>query len=252
VPGKRDRVFHGAASAAFERDIYGSTKGDVRLAVLWRDLLAEVPPLGKRRRLRVIDVGGGMGQVAARIAGLGHDVTLCDPSSAMLRRARATMRAASVEDVRFVHATLQDARKAVDGQFDVVLCHAVLEWLAEPRRALPRLVALLKPAGYLSLLFYNRNAVLLKRAFAGDFTPEDRRAANGPWPLDLDDVRSWAARAGLRVVSSSGIRIFHDHVSKPVARGKRLERLIKLEASYRKREPFASIAQHVHLICRRR
>lgn len=249
---KRDTVFDSAAGEAFARDVYGSTKGAVRLHVLWQDLLTEIPPLNKRRKLRVIDAGGGMGQIAARIAALGHDVTLCEPSPAMLRKAHATMRKAGVDGVRFVQTALQDVRNEVDGQFDVVLCHAVLEWLAEPRKALRPLVSLMKRDGYLSLLFYNRNAALLKRALAGDFRLDDRRAPNEPQPLDPDEVRSWAGRAGLCIVSTSGIRIFHDHLSQPIRRGKKLRQLIELETAYRKREPFASIAQHVHLVCRRR
>jgi S-adenosylmethionine-dependent methyltransferase len=254
MPGKQGTVFDGAAGDMFAREVYGSTKGDVRLHVLWQDLLTEIPALERRRKLRVIDIGGGMGQIAARVAALGHDVTLCDASPAMLRKARATMRRAGADDVRFVHATLQDARGAVDGRFEVVLCHAVLEWLVEPRRALRHLASLMTGDGYLSLLFYNRNAALLKRALAGDFAGvlAERPQRGGPAPLDPDEVRSWAASAGLRLQSASGVRIFHDHLSRLVGRGKRLERLIELETAYRKREPFASIAQHVHFVCRRR
>jgi S-adenosylmethionine-dependent methyltransferase len=47
--------------------------------------------------------------------------------------------------------------------FDVIICHAVLEWLADPQDALGRLSGLLKADGLLSLMFYNRNASLLKR-----------------------------------------------------------------------------------------
>ncbi len=248
----QDIVFDRETAEAFGRDIYGSTKGYVRLHVLWQDLLYAVPAISRHQSMRVVDVGGGMGQFALRLAPLVRDVTLCEPSEAMLRKARKMMHQAGVENVQFVQAKLQGLRKKVDLQFDLVLCHAVLEWLADPHSAVRVLAAMMKRNGYLSLLFYNRNAAVLKRAFAGNFSPEKAAARIRPHALDPDDVREWVRRAALRVVSTSGIRIFHDHLASPVKRGGQLRRLVDMEIAFRQREPFASIAQHVHLVCRKR
>ena len=56
-----------------------------------------------------------------------------------------------------------------DEEFDLVLCHAVLEWLDDPKSAVGDVALLVKQRGHLSLMFYNRFASLLKRTFAGDF-----------------------------------------------------------------------------------
>ena len=43
-----------------------------------------------------------------------------------------------------------------------MLCHAVLEWLAEPHAILPVLHQLCAPGGWLSLAFYNRDALIYR------------------------------------------------------------------------------------------
>ena len=49
--------------AVFEADVYGSSKGYVRLEVLWEDLITEVP-LVALGGLSVLDAGGGAGRIA--------------------------------------------------------------------------------------------------------------------------------------------------------------------------------------------
>ena len=93
----KDTVFDENASEAFLREIYSTTKGTVRLHVLWQDLLAEIRGL-EAERLRVIDIGGGGGQLASKVAELGHEVTICDPSEEMLDKARASLEETGLGD----------------------------------------------------------------------------------------------------------------------------------------------------------
>jgi S-adenosylmethionine-dependent methyltransferase len=155
------------------------------------------------------------------------------------------------ENVTFVNRALQDF--VAEQHFDVVLNHAVLEWLAEPKIALERLVKQLKPNAYLSLMFYNRNAVLFKSILAGDFSLEflqERTLKNG-WneqsrPLFPETVLAWLDEFAMPVKSKAGIRIFHDYIAEKDKEGK-LEQLLEVEKSLRRLEPFASLAQHIHL-----
>ena len=64
-----DVSFDGIANE-FESDIYGSTKGAVRLAVLWSVLNDDVPALTDQP-MRILDAGGGSGHMAVRLASLG-------------------------------------------------------------------------------------------------------------------------------------------------------------------------------------
>lgn len=80
----------------FARNIYGTTKGKIRQAVLWQDLqalLAQMP----QRPLCILDAGGGEGRIAAQLAALGHQVVLCDLSAQMIQRAQQQAKALGVE-----------------------------------------------------------------------------------------------------------------------------------------------------------
>lgn len=80
----QDRNFDDIAEK-FSRNIYGTTKGQLRQAILWQDLdrvLAEMGP----QKLRVLDAGGGEGQTAIKMAERGHQVILCDLSAQMIDR----------------------------------------------------------------------------------------------------------------------------------------------------------------------
>ena len=255
----RDTSF-GGISASFERDIYASTKGYVRLGVLWEDLSAAIPEV-RRGGLSVLDAGGGAGHITLLLARSGNKVVLYDPSQEMLDRADESVRRAGLSgSVTTVRSTIQDLEEQIDGRFDLVVCHAVLEWLADPQEAVGHLVKFMKPrGGLLSLMFYNREAAFLKRVFRGEFAEalRERRDGFSPrgWgsgctPLAEEEVRGWLEGLGLKVRSKAGIRIFHDHLpSGTLDDQQRLEDLLKVEKGLRGQEPFASLGQHIHLVC---
>ena len=66
----------------FAKKVYGSLKGQIRLAVLNQDiseLLTHLP----NRPLKILDVGAGMGQISLNLA-KNHQVTLNDISQNIL------------------------------------------------------------------------------------------------------------------------------------------------------------------------
>lgn len=235
----------------FESEIYGSSKGYIRLNVLWRDLLAALPELEKGG-LSVLDAGGGLGQVSQRLAQLGHQITLAEPSQEMLGRASEAFAEASLsERVTFVHSDIQSLSAT---QYDLVLNHAVLEWVAEPKNVLGKLLTLVKPGRYLSLLFYNRNAAVFKRIVEAKFAVArdvlaDKRIGDAQ-PLDPNSVSEWLKSAHFSIQSRSGIRMFHDHILADLRTPESLKELLELEFDLRQTEPFASLAQHLHLMAR--
>lgn len=243
----------------FEDEVYGSSKGLVRFGVLQADLFSSVPAL-EGGGLSVLDAGGGAGRLAVLLAKAGNRVVLADPSREMLSRAKRTAAGSCPSDsLRTVRSSIQDLAEDLDGEmFDVVCCHAVLEWLADPEGAVGHLAGLLGPEGCLSLMFYNRDAALLKRTLEGDLAPalgEDaprrRGWGEGATPLAEDAVRGWLGEFGMRVRSKAGIRILHDHVPEDLRRPERIGELLEAEKRLRSREPFASLGQHTHLVCER-
>jgi S-adenosylmethionine-dependent methyltransferase len=247
-------VHFNAIANQFEQDIYGSSKGFIRWNVLWEDLRAELPQL-QNGHLDILDVGGGAGRITLALAKLGHRVTLVEPARDLLEKAQNLAASENLKSIIFVNTSLQDFKS--EQPFDVILNHAVLEWLAEPKIALAHLVKQLKPGGYLSLMFYNRNAMIFKDILKGDFSLEalHETSLNRGWgeeskPLFPEIVMQWLDEFGIRVKSKAGIRIFHDHITEKDREG-RLEQLLVAEKTLRKREPFASLAQHIHLVCQK-
>lgn len=197
--------------------------------------------------------------MALRMGRLGNRVVLCDPSREMLDIAEDSIREADLSDrITTVHSSVQGLEESIDDRFDVITCHAVLEWLADPRTTLGSLVKLLKNDGMLSLMFYNRNAALLKSIFRGDFAEalRERREGchprgwgDGATPLAEETVREWLGQLGLKVRSKAGIRIFHDHLPSNIRDHGQIDDLLAIEKELCKEEPFASLGQHIHLIC---
>jgi len=231
----------------------------VRFGVLQVDLLSAVPALGSDG-LSVLDAGGGAGRLAVLLAEAGNRVVLADPSREMLSRAERTASGSCPSgSLRTVRSSIQDLAEELDGEkFDVVCCHAVLEWLADPKGAVGHLAGFLGPEGRLSLMFYNRNAALLKRAREGDLAlalgedaPRRRGWGEGAAPLAEETVREWLGHLGLRVRSKAGIRVLHDHVPEDLRRPARIGELLKAEKRLSGKEPFASLGQHTHLVCER-
>ena len=143
-------------------------RDSARTAVVWAAL---GPILDKQSvdqpGLDVLDIGGGTGGFAVRVAGLGHRVTVVDPSpdalAALARRAR--------EDGVEVAGQQGDLGSLLElagpAGADLVLCHGVLEVVDDPAAALATIREVLRPGGRLSLLVAQRHAAVIARAMAG-------------------------------------------------------------------------------------
>ncbi|HEY7885316.1 MAG TPA: methyltransferase domain-containing protein [Cellvibrionaceae bacterium] len=256
-----DRNFDDLASR-FGRNIYGGLKGDIRLAVLNRDFAEHLPiapyvPLTPAKTLRILDAGGGQGHFSLPFAQAGHSLVLNDLSANMLEAART--RAQTLGDnlpVDFIHGPVQ----ALEGQagYDLVLCHALLEWVTEPWQVLQGLLDKLAPGGYLSLIFYNQHALVYKNllrtnykkihkadyaAFRGSLTPIN--------PLLPEEVLQQLAQQKVQLICHSGIRVFYDYILDPVARKREPESVLALELEYSRQEPFRSLGRYVHMLVRK-
>lgn len=245
-----DRHFDQLATR-FAEKIYGGAKGAIRLAVLQADLTEALP----ERPLRVLDIGAGLGHMSLWLASLGHHVTLAEPAAPMLEGARQRFSDAG-QSATFIQAPWQELPDLLHEPFDLVLCHAVLEWLAEPYTILPVLHRLTRPEGWLSLAFYNRDALvyrnLLKghfRKLRGDSLAGEKQSLTPQEPLD---PREMATQLGAqwRVETQSGVRVFHDYMPIDFQKRAELDQLLEMELSHRRHPAFAGLGRYLHWICR--
>jgi S-adenosylmethionine-dependent methyltransferase len=199
----------------------GERRSAARTSVVW-DALG--PALGGSAG-DVLDIGGGTGGFAVRVAELGHRVTVVDPSPDALasldRRARelgVTVSGQQGDLSTLLEITGPDAA-------DVVLCHGVLEVVEDPAAALATLREVLRPGGTLSLLVGQRHAAVVARAMAGHFAqaltlldpaphgaPRDLGAGRAGRRFTGDEVAALLDGAGFEVTAVHGVRVFADLV----------------------------------------
>ena len=115
---------------------------------------------------RVLDVAGGNGLDAVRLAARGHEVTVLDPAGAMLRSAKEHADALDVADrLHVVQAAAEDAPELFGAdEFDVVLCHNLLQYAEDRRAVLAAVLAPLRRGGLLSVLAPNADSDPLRTA----------------------------------------------------------------------------------------
>ncbi len=253
-----DRNFDDIADK-LDSKIYGSIKGRLRLAVLERDLQEEGLPTPGKQPLRVLDAGGGAGQFSVTLAAMGHRIVYCDISATMVERAREQYRLqAPLADAEFIHAPIQALDAQALGTFDLILCHAVLEWLAEPHETLNGLLQLLKPGGKISTLFYNRNSLMMLYLIRGRF---DKVMTDnlGGWgnsltptnPQDPQEVLSWFSQWQYETLCYSGVRCFYDYITAKRRDEFSYEELLAAELKVSRLEAFRSTARYLHLLSRK-
>ncbi|MEE2025996.1 methyltransferase domain-containing protein [Alkalimonas mucilaginosa] len=248
-----DRNFDSIADK-FQRNIYQTSKGQLRQQVLLRDLL-ELPEMQQPQQL--LDVGAGQGQLALTLASHGHQLLLTDISGEMLAVAEKNAQELGVAaQIQCQQSSLQQLSEHSQ-TYAVVLCHAMLEWLAEPQQAISCLKQLVAPGGILSLMFYNLDAKRFGNLIYGNFDyvvaglKQRKTVSLSPQhPLVPADVLAWCEAAGFQLLSKTGVRCFHDYLRQPAMQQSHYQQLLELELAYNRQEPYASLGKYIHLLLR--
>jgi S-adenosylmethionine-dependent methyltransferase len=249
----------------FADEAYASVKGRVRTYVMHQQLLEQLPPTPAS----VLDVGGGAGHQSFPLAQAGYDVTLLDPSSAMLDKARQRLERLPAETrrrVTFVQASGEDADEAVHGRrFSAVLCHGVLGYLEQPEPVIDQLCRCAADGGIVSIMAGNANAAAvrpaLERRWADALASFDARSEVGVLglPTRADTVEELSAlirSRGVEPVRWYGVWLFVDWLEfsgtemdpgdeQQVAAAAAVE----LEAS--RRDPYRQLSRIFHLVGRK-
>ena len=247
-------------SAHFEKKIYGGLKGEIRLAVLRHDIFGWVKSWQQThtRPLRVLDVGAGLAQISIELAKDGHDVTINDISANMLEIAKQNAGEAA-QNITWHTCPYQQLDDKLTGKYDLILCHAVLEWLAEPKLIMDFfdrwLVDDRAEKGVLSLCFYNPASFVYRNLVMGNFNllhNKDFKADNGSLtpnhPVAKDEVIAWIGDHHYQILHTSGLRVFHDY--SPLKRGGHTnpQAVIEMEVAYSGQDPYKWLGRYLHFL----
>ena len=253
MPSKQDRNFDSLIDK-FEQKIYATAKGDWRLKLIKEDLEF----LHQQSKLKIWDAGCGFAQIGQWFAEQGHQLTLCDVSKKMLQRAQDNFAQAGLQAEFHLQSAQTLAADLPD--FDLVLFHAVLEWLAEPVASLHTIAQRVNNGGYLSLLFYNRNAMVYSNTLKGGWRLknllDDSYLGQGkkltpPNPQYPHAVISELKQAGFKVIQHTGIRVFHDYLSPEALEHSLQQDLFSLEYRYCRMPTYRDMGRYVHILFQR-
>jgi S-adenosylmethionine-dependent methyltransferase len=236
----------------FEKNIYGSTKGRLRHELLVHHLhdcisLQTLP-------LDVLDAGGGTGVMSEMMINLGHKVTLSDISSDVLSLAKKKLGENINLDIQHRDILSLSNNK----QYDLVVCHAVLEWLQHPSEVIRKLVDLVKPGGHLSLSFFNHDAQLFGNMLYGNFdyveqgmTSKNIVRLSPKNPQKPKVIISQLESLPVKVIKQAGIRCFHDYLKQPEKQISEYEQLKHLEIQYGSSEPYLWLGKYFLIIAQK-
>ncbi len=239
----------------FEQKVYCTVKGEWRLKLLKEDLKA----LHQGETLDIWDAGCGFAQMSKWFAKAGHNLTLCDLSHQMLLRARQNFEFAEL-NASFIEGAAQDIAPSLPSQ-DLVMFHAVMEWLAEPKETLSIVAKKVKPTGYLSLLFYNRNSVVINNTLKGSwrlpYLLNNEYIGKGkkltpPNPQIPEEVCQWLEDLNFEIKIHTGIRVFHDYMAREAVEQSSMQDLLDLEYRYCRAPTFRNMARYIHILAKRR
>ena len=135
----------------------------VRLKVEISNLLRHVGQSG----LKILDAGGGNGYATIPFAQNGCQVVVADYSEAMLTDGQKLMSELGLDkSVSFVLTRLEDLSSVIhDQEFDVVLCHSVLQYVESIPVVLRSILRPLKSQGVVSIICLNRYSIAYHQAF---------------------------------------------------------------------------------------
>lgn len=242
----------------FAKKVYGGLKGRIRLAVLTQDITDAIGELSQTlgRPLRVLDVGAGLAQISLELA-KNHHITINDISVNMLDKAKdsAMRMAINPDHLRFIACPYQELPEHLsDEKFDMILCHAVLEWLGEPEAIMAFFDRYLADHGVLSLCFYNPASLIYRNLVMGNFyqldtpRPADDKSLTPNHPVAPEVVESWLTQHGYTIAIRSGIRVFSDYA--PLKRGglNNPDDIVAMELRYARQMPFRLMGRYLHII----
>ena len=242
------------AGEARWRTRLGTLRQVVRQELVARQVTAHVPPSA-----RVLDVGCGQGTQALRLARAGHEVTGLDASRTMLDDAVTALATEPPEvrdRVRLVHA---DATEAPGG-FDVVLCHGVLMYVADPDPLLAALAHAVVPGGLVSLLVRNGDALAMRPGLLGDWataaaafdgTTYDNGLGVTARADRLVDLTARLDTHGLTVRAWYGVRVLTDTADPDAAPPPDLDALLACEERAGATDPYRRVAALTHVVAER-
>lgn len=206
-----------------------------------------------------MDIGGGYGEQAIRLAEAGHSVCIVDIDANMLEIARERLTRCSPQIRGRIELVLGDGASAtelVGRDFDLACCHNVLMYEDDAALILHELVRLVRVGGLLSVLSLNTAAYAMRSGLqqrwdeAAAILQGGELPARGPVrsrPHSREKIVQILQDAGATPKEWQGIGVFTDHVTTPIVVDDPAE-VERVEWLAGHRDPYRQVARCFHLL----
>jgi S-adenosylmethionine-dependent methyltransferase len=261
-----------SSSDDFERFQTGAAKyaayletpeGRLRLDLAFANLQEFLPQ--NTRSLHALDIGGGTGSNAVRLARFGHHVTLLDSSAEMLNFAQRAVQEAGVsEQITLKHADVGQLPNLFPAEsFDLILCHNILEYIDDPCAVLRGAARMLRDSSsMISVLVRNQAGEVLKSAIKDGDLAATERNLTAEWAHEslyggrlrlftAESLQAMLLESLLVVTAERGVRVLSDYLPPSVSRSDEYEQIFELERKLGSRAEFAAIARYTHVLAHR-
>jgi len=209
------------------------------------------------RPLQVLDAAGGNGVNTEFLLRQGHTVTLLDSDPEMLQQANQWLAELNLlERCQLVEGTLEGITDLLPAeQFDLILCHHVLEYTDDSLHILKALQTVAAPAGELSLITLNpvseviraivfRRHPALARSKLTDLS-YDARWFGQATLYPLEQITAWAEQSGWSLQDFRAIRVLADYIPEAELTEAGERALVHLENELAGLEPYRRFGRYL-------
>jgi S-adenosylmethionine-dependent methyltransferase len=218
-----------------------------------------------KKRLQILDAGGGNGVEAFSLASNGHSVTLVDYSAEMIKEAK-NKKSTNKGKIDFIQGELASIQEIFpEKKFDLILCHNVLQYIENVEEILLALSKVIRGKGYLSVICVNKYSEPLRRAIQEENvvtayaalyekTIESKVFYAPMKAISAKELYEPITNAGLNIVGEYGIRCVTDYISNNEIKKEPsfFLNLQKLEMALSDKYPYYLLARSFQIIAQKK
>ena len=242
-------------------DSYQTPYWEFYNAVTWHNIKKYLPKLTGRN---ILDIGGGTGLWALKLAKSGYEVTLSDISQKMLDTAQKKAEALSLSSkIKFIKADICNLSSFEPETFNMVLAEGdPLSYCENPSKAMKECYRILKPKGFFIASVDNRYGgmrVFIERDKIDGLeqlikTGKTKWFTNDPdeqYPITYftpDELRKLFTQNGFEALSLIGKTVLARHNNSDTLKDRdTFERLLKIELKLNSEETLLGSAGHLEI-----